>query len=323
MSGPDQKPAAAVPSSEFRADEVSLDEIDRLLKEDDPEFATQLTELQTIGTEGEVDIESAVGGEEALPLDDEVSRRRRLYDRFPFLEKALAPAGRLRANLYTRWLRFKTQMIIWARQLWLYARTMPKEFLQYLKAMFILGRKKSAAATAYFLKLGRVQQAAWIAFGVLTVAIPAVLKLNLMGIWLPGLFPEVISDLSVKADQVWEADGKAEWVSLYKAFPQEEIEFLFPKIVVNLKTNSEFRNPMGAFEFYVVMDSQDAALEVQARQKELHDRLQRAIEDQTYAELSSPLGKKRIKDLLRNELNAVLTQGWVKDVLIKTMVLKP
>ncbi len=83
------------------------------------------------------------------------------------------------------------------------------------------------------------------------------------------------------------------------------------------------RNPMGAFEFYVVMDSQDAALEVQARQKELHDRLQRAIEDQTYADLISPLGKKRVKDLLRNELNGVLTQGWVKDVLIKTMVLKP
>lgn len=323
MSGPEQKPPTPSLTSEIRVDEVSLDEIDRLLKEDDPEFASQLTELQAIGTEGEVDIESSVPGDETLPVDEDVSRRRRLSDRFPALEKILAPIGRFRSNLYTRWLRFRNQFMVSVRQLGLYLRTWPGEFWRYLKVMATSGRAKSRAAVAFYLSLSRIQQAAWIVFCGLAVAIPLILKLNLMGVWLPNLFPEVISDVTLRADRVWEADGKAEWVSLYKAFPQEEIEFLFPKIIVNLKTGSAYRNPMGAFEFYVVMDSRDAALEVQARQKELHDRLQRAIEGQTYAELSSPLGKKRVKDLLRNELNDVLTQGWVKDVLIKTMMLKP
>ncbi len=310
-------------TSEARPDEVSLDEIDRLLKEDDPDFTNQLTELQTIGTEGEVDIESAVLGDESLPVDEDLSRRRSWAERFPQLEKILVPLGKIRARAYTRWLRTKTQGWIVGRQLLIYARTWPVEFLRYSRSMAIQTSKAFRAGANYFIKLPRLQKLAWITFAALLVTIPILFKLNLMGVWLPSLFPRIVSDITVSADRVWEPKEKSDWVSLYRAFPQEEIEFLFPKIVVNLRTNNSMRNPMGAFEFYVVMDSQDAALEVQARQKELHDRLQRAIEGQAYADLTSPLGKKRIKDLLRGELNQVLTQGWVKDVLIKTMVLKP
>ena len=323
MSGMDPKSTTPGPTSDLRLDEVSLDEIDRLLKEDDPDFALQLTELQTIGSEGEVVIESAVPGEESLPTEDDVSRRGRWFENYPALDKLLAPLGRARSRLYAQWLMTRTQTGSIMRQILIYCRTLPIEFVKYCRSVGGDLKGKIRAGVSAFFQLSRIQKMAWVAFVALIVAIPIFLKLNLVGVWLPQLFPRIVSDLTLAADRVWEPQVKADWVGLYRAFPQEEIEFLFPKIVVNLRTTSTLRNPMGAFEFYVVMDSQDAALEVQARQRELHDRLQRAIEEQTYADLSSPLGKKLVKDLLRNELNEVLTQGWVKDVLFKTMVLKP
>jgi flagellar basal body-associated protein FliL len=321
-------PAAPAPapsaSSSAQPDVISLDEIDRILKEDDPDFANQLGEIQAVSGEAEVDIESSVAVEDSsLPMEDVLGVGSRLLSRFPLLEKWAKPLGRVKARLYTRWLRARAHFLVLLRQLWITLRTLPVEFVRYLAAMIKVTKAKAAAGKKLFLAMPRVQKIAWLSLAGLSVSLVVVLRLNLMGVWLPGLFPTVINDLSAVADRVWEADAGEEWVGLYRAFPQEEIEFLFPKIVVNLRRTTAFGNPMALLELYVVMDSKDAALEVQARQKELHDLLQRAIEDQSYSELASPLGKKRVKDLLRRELNEVLTQGWVKEVLVKSLVLKP
>jgi flagellar basal body-associated protein FliL len=321
MAETEPKPSPAINT---KPDEISLDEIDRILKEDDPDFTNQLGEIQSVSGDSEVDIESLVpGDDETMPIDEVLSVGSRLLDRFPKLEKILKPLGKVRSALYTRWLRTRANAVVLFHQLWIYARTWPGEFAQYLKAMSKIAKAQMGQAQDHFKALPRLQKLAWLTLSALALSFVLVLKLNLMGVWLPGLFPHVVSDLTTVADKVWTVEKNEEWVGLYRAFPQEEIEFLFPKIIVNLRRTRGYSNPMGAFELYVVMDSKDAALEVQARQKELHDLLQRAIEDQSYPDLGSPLGKKRIKDLLRRELNDVLTQGWVKDILIKTMVLKP
>ena len=80
---------------------------------------------------------------------------------------------------------------------------------------------------------------------------------------------------------------------------------------------------MGLFEFYVDLNSQEAAIEVKARELELKDLLQRTIEDETHYDLQGERGKERVKDLIREELNKVLTRGWVEDVYISNMVLNP
>ncbi len=90
-----------------------------------------------------------------------------------------------------------------------------------------------------------------------------------------------------------------------------------------MKRPKENENPMGAFEIIVLLDSKDTAIEVRDREVELHDALQRVFEDESYGELESESGKGRLKSRLKRELNAKLTQGWVKDVTFKHFIIKP
>lgn len=315
-----QPPEAGPPPAETKLEEVSLEEIDRILQEDDPAFAAALNEIRAVGVEEEIEIVSAVEMEESLPEETGDEKK---SGRVSLAQKILAPVAKLKTRFYTRWLRIRTQFIVLFQQLIFYSRTLPIEFWQYLKVTAKAGRALLNKVIDAFIELPMAMKLLWTGFVGMTVLTLVVFLSNLRGIWLPELFPQALHDVTTLADKVWTEPADQPRLSLYRAFPQEEIEFLFPKIVVNLKRTNSYQNPMGMFEFYVVMDSKDSALEVQARQGELHDHLQREIEDQTYADLASPLGKRRVKDILKRELNDKLTQGWVRDVLLKSMVLKP
>ncbi|MGE0762540.1 MAG: flagellar basal body-associated FliL family protein [Bdellovibrionales bacterium] len=310
---------SAAPSPDVKPDEVSLEEIDRLLEADDPEFTKSLDQIKEVGVEGEVTIESAVPADESLSAEAEEEKQ----VKYPRLAKLLKPWQILKTKSYTRWLRLKNFAVISARQLMIHARTLPVEFFGYLKSTgkAVLAMVRQLVGHIRALSWGK--RLAWLGFLGFTAGALILLKMNIGGVWLPGFNEAIITDMTHEADQVHEINANDPMVSLFRAFPQEEIEFLFPKVIVNLSRTPGHPNPMGAFEFYAVLDSKDVALEVKARREELHDRLQRALEGQTYGELTSPLGKKRVKDLLRRELNDVLSQGWVKDILIKTMVIKP
>lgn len=317
LKAPDPGPAPVV---ETKLEEVSLEEIDRILQEDDPAFSAALNEIRTVGVEAEVEIESAVEVDDSLP---EETGEEKTPGKVSPLRKLLAPISKLKTRFYTRWLRLRTQAIVLFNQLALYARTLPVEFWQYLKVTFATARALLNKVIDAFLELSLGMKLMWVGFVGLSILTVVIFYSNLRGVWLPNLYPDAIHDVTTLADKVWTEPADEPRLSLYRAFPQEEIEFLFPKVIVNLKRTNNYQNPMGFFEFYVVMDSKDSALEAQARQGELHDHLQRELEEQTYAELASPLGKRRVKDILKRELNDKLTQGWVRDVLLKSMVLKP
>jgi flagellar basal body-associated protein FliL len=322
QANPPATPAApAPPPGPTITEDVSLADIDRMLEEDDPQFSAELDAIKSVGTESEVVIESVVEGEEILPVDEE--GRSWLTRRFPLLEKVARPLNRIRAAEYTRWLRIRARFINLIIQAWHLCKAVPKRGFSYLKAGFKFIGARCAALLQQFSNLSLVQKIVMGVFVALTVMTLGLLRLNLRGVWWPDLYPPLMEDLMGHADRTWTTNSDTRWMELYRAFPQSAIEYLFPKIIVNLKRVDDVQNPMGVFEFFVVLDSQDSALEIQARSRELHDRMQRAIENLTYAELSSNLGKKRLKDVLRKDLNLVLTQGWVKEVLIKTMVIKP
>lgn len=323
MAEIENKPNAAATAPDVKPAEVSLEEIDRLLEADDPEFTKSLDQIKEVGNEADVNIESAVAGEETLSTEDEDEKKKTWFDKFPLLAKIFSPAKKLKDLSYTRWLRIKMRVVILFRQIIIIARTLPTELAGYVKTMIAIITKTVKSSIKFVRSLSMLQLVAWIGFIGLCGVTLILLKKNVGGVWLTGWGNNTITDITKFSDQSWTVAKDEQLVQLFRAFPQEEIEFLFPKVIVNLKSDSAYRNPMGAFEFYVVLDSKDVALEVKARRDELHDRLQRALESQTYGELTSPLGKKRVKDLLRRELNDVLSQGWVKDVLIKTMIVKP
>ncbi len=82
-------------------------------------------------------------------------------------------------------------------------------------------------------------------------------------------------------------------------------------------------NPMLAFEVTVEGLSADAIVEIKDRQAEFKDMLGRLAESKTYDELVVAEGKRVLCDQYRDVLNANLTRGQVRRVLLKTFIIKP
>lgn len=316
-------PKQTPPTVEAPSPEVAVAEIDKVLEQDDPDFTKQLAEVKEVGAATDVVIESEVAGEETLSTESEVEKKS-LLSRFPRLEKRLQPAiTRTKTFLFRRWLKFRAIWLGLSKQTWYFLKSLPSLIKGGVKAVAgaLSGLAKGIKTTLG--KLSRWQKVGLLFFSMLLFLAGFLVKSNLHGVWIPSLLTPIVTDVTKHADQVWVIDEKETFIPFYKAFPQEEIEVLLPKIVVNLKRTRPSHNTMGAFEFYLVVDSKDAAFEVKAREHELHDKMQRTVEGLTYDEINSPLGKRRLKDLLRKDLNDALTQGWVKEVFIKTLILKP
>jgi flagellar basal body-associated protein FliL len=93
---------------------------------------------------------------------------------------------------------------------------------------------------------------------------------------------------------------------------------------VNLKPSENSTDtPMLAFEVTVEGLSADAIVEIKDRQAEFKDLLARLTETKTYDELVVPDGKHQLCDQYRDLLNANLTRGQVRRVLLKTFIIKP
>jgi flagellar basal body-associated protein FliL len=82
-------------------------------------------------------------------------------------------------------------------------------------------------------------------------------------------------------------------------------------------------NPMLALEVTVEGLSADAIVEIKDRQAEFKDLLARLSEEKTYDELVTVEGKRILCDQFRDLLNANLTRGQVRRVLLKTFIIKP
>ncbi len=98
---------------------------------------------------------------------------------------------------------------------------------------------------------------------------------------------------------------------------------LINKIVVNIRsTERSTDNPMVAFDLYVRTDTEQAAVEIKEREKQLQDHLQRFCESLHYDQIQTEEGKTLWKNRMRRELNLVLNTGRVKEVFFKTLLIK-
>lgn len=93
---------------------------------------------------------------------------------------------------------------------------------------------------------------------------------------------------------------------------------------VNLKpSENSGSNPMLAIEITAEGLSADAIIEIKDREAEFKDMLLRLTEDKNYDELVEAQGKLALCDQYRDLLNAYLTRGQVRKVLLKSFVIKP
>lgn len=96
------------------------------------------------------------------------------------------------------------------------------------------------------------------------------------------------------------------------------------RLFVNLKASENSgNNPMLILEVTVEGLSTDAIVEIKDRQAEFKDLLARHSEEKNYDELVEAEGKRALTDQFRDLLNANLTRGQVRRVLIKSFIIKP
>ncbi|MGE3974911.1 MAG: flagellar basal body-associated protein FliL [Bdellovibrionales bacterium] len=105
---------------------------------------------------------------------------------------------------------------------------------------------------------------------------------------------------------------------------QPEYIVLYGKMRVNLKVSSRSSpNPMAAFEVFVEGSSQEAAMELKDRELEMRDVIARVFESLPYDEILEFDGKEKLKLIIRRDINREMTKGRAKKVYFKTLFYKP
>lgn len=305
------------PPDQPKAEEVSLEDIDKLLEAEDPEFAKQLEDVRSVEVDTSVEIEATVSDEDQLGTEAQAEVESKPATRAARMKSAIRLGirtfrARLRVFLLSSW-----------RDLILFLRTRPKEFALYAVSLIRNLAKKSVIPIRAFREASTGQKLIVIVLVAISATVLWMVRANLRGVWLPSLNEPILRSLEHGADSVETFDAKDGGESFYSAFPQERHEFLFRRMKVNLRRTADNPNPMGAFEVIVQVDSKDSAIELRDREVEFFDLLQRVFEDETFTDLEQELGKAKLKARLKRELNQKLTQGWVKDIIFKTFVLKP
>ncbi len=309
------EPNSEKPAPIINSEEVSLEDIDKILEDSDPGFAAALNEVREATESTDVEIESIAIDEKSLD-DTEVEPESPSVKRF-------ARTFNFFANLK---MRARNALMIFSHQALVWVKVRPKEYLLFILSQLKVVLKFVGLGIKKFLALSLAKKMAILGILVIGAGAFALIAYNLKGRWLPQIDRPLIVDYKEVADQTWDV-SQDRWLPLFQALRQPEHRYLFDKVVVNLRriegaSNSE-SNPMGLFEFYVELDSKRTAVEVNDRKLELLDLVQRTIEGETYTSLVGEPGKQRLKNLIRQEMNEVLNQGWVKDVYISNMVLKP
>lgn len=301
-------------SSDPNAD-VSLENIDKLLEAEDPEFAKSLGEVKAVTPDPNVEIEAS-----SIEESDVVTVE----------EKPSKPPGfikRIRARISMAWFGFKNRLNArlahFAKELVIFLKTRPKEFFLFLMSTIKVLIQKALIPLKLFGEANKIQKLGFLVLLMIMVGAGWVLVHNFKGIWLPSINEPILRTFESQADWVEEIEAKDPMKNFYSAFPQEHHEFLFNKMKVNLRATSENPLPMGAFEMIVDLDSPETSIEVRDRQVEFSDLLQRVLEEETFNDLATELGKTKLKSRIKRELNQKLTQGWVRDVNFKTFILKP
>lgn len=320
MAEPNPPPPPAPPSSPapdaLNQGEISLEDIDRLLQAEDPDFAKSLEEVRNVQIDKNVHIETAA-------IDETLSGEEK-FERESQGEKGWT---KFKAKIALWWLglrtRLRARLFLAVKDSVIFLRTRPKELALYSIVIARALAKQAVVPVKAFQEASRKQQLTIVLLIAMGVASAVILIANFRGIWLPSLNQPLLRSFEPYADRVVTYDEKDGGESFYTAFPQELYEYLFPKMKVNLRRTSENPDPMGAFEIVAELDSKDTAIEVSDRVVEFSDLLQRVLEQESFNDMESELGKSRLKNRLKRVLDQQLTQGWVKDIHFKTFILKP
>lgn len=299
---------------------LSLESLDSILAEEDPEFARSLSE---IGPDGEAIEIYDEGSELKYALEDELKiwqeakGFKRIASRvLPFLPKLSYQLKMKRTHLRLMWIKWKAEF---------------RNFLQNAGPLTVKALKGvlKSVKSGLVSTVSTFQSFSWpkrlAVLGLLLVT-------GLSGVFLlklsrGELFPR--EDLFVRSMGSWatatyQYDPKTDLDSFYDSTRATQNMVLMKKMIANIRpSESSGPNPMGAFEFYVESAASEVVIEIKDRSPEMEDLFLRTIEEMNFDELSSGAGKRLLCERLQREVNKILTRGKVRRVFIKTAIIKP
>lgn len=299
----------------------ALEEIDKLIAQEDPGFNASLENIKKEAIENTTEIEMLDVDFDSHTSDaneKQIQSKKTVFKKL--ISFLLWPFIKLKSWLALRLIAMVNRAKLFARQSWFFIKNDLPQILRYLlsqiKSIFawLKGQIKAFFALSMAQKLALV--------GSIALACGAVFLLSrsFTGDWLPVWKNPLIRGFHEKASFVTEVDPKSGYSEFFLMFPEVEFHLQLGRIVVNLKPSPGIPNPMGAFEFYLGLDSNETAIEIKDREKEVLDLTQRTLEDFTYLEVMSPNTQKRVWARIRDNINEILNQGRVQKVYVKTML---
>ena len=154
---------------------------------------------------------------------------------------------------------------------------------------------------------------------VVMVMIPLAILIY-MGKILPKFeLPYYVSMNEITQDvQTYPTDGVM--VPLFDEFRSKAFTFNLPKTMINLKT-ADGNSAYGNFEFFLNLRDESDAVMIEEKQSEIIDMLQRVLEQVTWRELQSPIGKEKVKKIIRHQINQYMQANVVIGVYYRSVLL--
>ncbi len=294
----------------------SLEDLDRMLEVEDPGFKASLESIQTDRNTTDTSIESLdveVDGASEDVTDKKGPKVQIIFG------KITAPIKRLNGWFHLRRISYANQAKIMARQTFHFIRHDLPDLIRYVVAHIKTAVAWVRAWTNRFINLPTGKKILLMGSGLSSFLALFFLLKALSGQWLPIWRSPLIHSLAEKSKKTFSVK-KEDMIPFFDAFPEVEFHLLLSKMIVNLTPSPSIPNPMGAFEFYLGLDSNETAIEIKDREKEVIDITQRTLEEFAYEEVNSPVGLTRIKARIRDNINHILNQGRVQKVYVKTLI---
>lgn len=306
--------------------ELDIDDVDRFLDQQDPDFTRN---VGAIGKDknlkaadiDDLDVEAAALFEETQKWAQSRGLRRLIFRVFPF-------APRVSIGLRRLWFKLLKGL----RTAWILAKNESHDFLIRAWKGTIQGIKDGATNSKeawrnYRMEMRRMPKRIkrlYYLTGLIVILAGVGIYYAVTGKILPkdkDLFLTNVEDIASESFEYQPGEDQELFYDNLRSMPNL---FLLPKIVANIRPshNSE-SNPMVAVEFFAETFTPEVMFELKDREPLIRDVAQRAVEEFSFDELESPQGKQKLTQVVSRELNRVLTKGQLKSLRLKTIVLKP
>ncbi len=302
--------------------ELSLEELDKVISDQDPDFLTQLKNIGPIdpsSLDDQIDKITALVSydEEKLNWEHGKKWQQILFKRIPIIVLTTYLPKKINFTFKDQLQVFKGRLIYFSKNFIPISKSIGQVILKKLKGFF---QEINSILRSYspVKKLGLV-------FFLLFISMTVFLTTRVLN--RKGFLPAE-KELFISSMEEW-SQGK------YFFDPRKEQEYFFDstrvaqnmmfmhKITANIRpSESSGENPMLAVEFYIEGMSPEVLVEIKDREAEIRHLFLRRIEEMKFDELDSKEGKELLCDRLRKELNQLLTRGRIRKVTFKNFVLK-